>query len=98
MITHDVVGNLLTAMDYQSRVVYVDDRFDMYPEPLMDGYLELLGGSVDWRDQLDAVEADIVVWRRSEPRAQILAADAEWSLGLLDDAWVAYCRGRKGVV
>src|SRR3546814_10189832 len=35
MITHDVVGNLLTAMDYQSRVVYVDDRFDMYPEPLM---------------------------------------------------------------
>src|SRR3546814_15434661 len=84
LVTPDVVGNLLTALHPEERVVYLDDRFDMYPTALVEGYLELFGGRPGWRAQLEKVGADVVVWRADAPLPQLLIADEAWWTGALD--------------
>src|SRR3546814_2004780 len=92
LVTPDVVGNLLTALHPEERVVYLDDRFDMYPTALVEGYLELFGGRPGWRAQLEKVGADVVVWRADAPLTQLLIADEAWRTVALDERWATFCR------
>jgi hypothetical protein len=92
LVTHDYVGNFLTAVYPDGRRVYFDDRFDMYPAERVDGYLGLLNGNPGWSAELDRVDADIVIWRRDAPLSQILTADPRWSTMFAGDGFATFCR------
>ena len=51
----------------------MDDRFDMYPMELMRDYLDGLGGEPGWQRVLDRYDVEVVVWRRDEALAALLA-------------------------
>src|SRR5690606_20484225 len=44
LVTHDRVGNLLTLLEGPVGAVYYDDRFDMYPVEISEGYRRLAAG------------------------------------------------------
>lgn len=92
LVTHDFVGNLLTAVFGARGYVYFDDRFDMYPTEQVERYLTLLNGEPGWRGALDAVGADVVLWRQDDPLSQLLQMDPAWSSIWIDDDFALFCR------
>lgn len=92
LVSLDSVGNLLTSVYPHDRVVYFDDRFDMYPEEISRGNITLLRGEAGWRTELESVAADIVIWDRSLPLSQLLIESQGWSTALVDDRWAMFCR------
>ena len=92
LVSLDIVGNLLTSLYPDDRVVYFDDRFDMYPEEVAQGNLRLLRGRAGWRTALEEVDADLVIWSRQQPLSQLLAIDPGWRTVLVEDDWVTFCR------
>lgn len=89
VVAPDFVGNYRTATDARRGAVYVDDRYDMYPEPVLRGYLELLRGRPGWAEVLDDVGATAVVWPVDLPLASLLrAAEDDWRVVSVDDGWL----------
>ena len=97
LVSHDFVGNLLTATYEGERVVYFDDRFDMYPIQLVEDAVALQDGEPGWSARLAAVEADVVIWEREAPLAQVLTADPAWASVMADDRWALFCRRGSGL-
>lgn len=85
-------GNLLEVLDGATGHVFIDDRVDMFDEALFRDYLKLRRGSPGWQQVLDDQRVSVVVWSRSEPLAQILAASPGWVQVFADTKWIVSCR------
>jgi hypothetical protein len=90
--TQETVGNYRELLDRADGQVFVDDRIDMYPEPVIRDFLTLLRGRPGWQDVLDDREVDAVLWSRDEPLAQLLAEDPTWRAAYTDGTWAVWCR------
>ncbi len=91
-VAPDTVGNYLELVLGDGASVFVDDRVDMYPQAVVDDLVALIGGSPEWQQVLERWDADVVLWPRSEPLAQLLAQDEGWRLAYADGSWVVYLR------
>lgn len=85
-------GNLLEVLDGPTGAVFVDDRVDMLPTDVFEGYLRLSRGEPGWQQVLDDYGIDVVVWERSEPAGSLIATSTEWRVGYTDTSWVVACR------
>jgi hypothetical protein len=83
----EIVGNLLNLLYADSGVTYYDDRFDMFPEDVSEGFLRLRRGSPGWRTSLEDDRINTVVWQRADILGQLLEADPGWSAVYVDDTW-----------
>lgn len=96
LIAREIVGNYQVMVFGTEANVFMDDRFDMYPTTVLDDHDQLLKGDGTERGGplavLDRNDADYVVWRASEPLAQLLAASDEWAVAYVDDGQVVACR------
>jgi hypothetical protein len=92
LVSEDIVGNFLTAVDGPRARVFYDDRFDMYPDDVTDDYLELFDGSSEATSVLERRDADLVLWRRTRPLPQVLAGSPNWQTVYVDDSWALLCR------
>jgi hypothetical protein len=90
--TQDFVGNFLTARAGTTAKVFFDDRFDMYPLPVIQDSLVLLDGREGWQRRLQARRVDVVLWRRSLPLAGLLALDPAWRVVRRDKTWIVAVR------
>lgn len=90
--TQDFTGNLIEALDGPERVVFVDDRADMFPPDVLRDFLSLARGKPEWSRILADYEIDQVVWRRADPLGSLLAADRTWRVLFSDSEWVVACR------
>lgn len=91
LVTHDFVGNYLTARFGDDAQVFLDDRFDMYPRAVLDDYVALRELD-DPERVLERWEAGAVVWRADEPLAEWLAQVDGWTAVSVDEDYVVYCR------
>ena len=80
LLTQDYVGNYLTLRSGGEIQVFVDDRVDMFPKPVIDDELALINGTPRWRRALDHWKIDTVVWDRHKPLASLLAESSDWKL------------------
>jgi hypothetical protein len=71
--------------------VFVDDRFDMYPVPVLEDFLVLVGAGPGWRAVLDRWDVETVVWEPGHPLVELLVADG-WTEVHRDDLAVALVR------
>lgn len=92
----DIVGNLLSLLDGEEALVFVDDRVDMLPESVVRDGLVLLRGQPAWDEVLDRYGLDVVVWERSRPLGALVAADPRWRVVFSDTQWFAACRRGAG--
>jgi hypothetical protein len=92
LVTPDRVGNLLTLREGPGTAVFVDDRFDLFPETVLDDAVALAQGHPETLDVLDRWEADLVlVSAGSSTRAIVEQADA-WRPFDDERGWVLFCR------
>ena len=86
--TQDFVGNLLTLRRDPPVKVFIDDRYDMYPDRVRDAYLRLYAGREGWQRHLDDDAVEVVVWERDKPLAALLQVDPAWRVVHLTRRWV----------
>jgi len=72
--------------------IFMDDRFDMYPESVIYDYLKLGKGDRRWAAILDKYDVEVVVWPRSETLTQLMERSDEWTQIDRDHHWVAFVR------
>ncbi|MGH9282279.1 MAG: hypothetical protein ACRD0S_05025, partial [Acidimicrobiales bacterium] len=90
--TEDFVGNYLVARHGRDASVFFDDRFDMYPRPLVRDAIALLDGKEGWQERLDRYDVEVVLWQRSRPLAPLLSLDPGWRVVHRDDEWLVAVR------
>ncbi len=90
--TDEVVGNYLELVDGRDASVFLDDRFDMYPRPVVDDHLVLRSAQPGWAEVLDRWQIDSVLWDRRSPLVELLGRDPAWHMAYQDAGWAVVCR------
>jgi len=92
MATKDIVGNLLELVYGPSRVVFYDDRFDMFPKEVSDAHVGLVQGGTSLRSDLAQFDVEIVTIDRTGAVGQRFVVDPDWRVLYTDERWLVACR------
>jgi hypothetical protein len=72
--------------------VFIDDRYDMFPEKVIYDFFDLSAGRRDWAKILGRYDVEVVVWPKGEPLAQLIEDSGDWTVVHRDRTWVAFVR------
>jgi len=92
LLIGDGDGGYVILRYWPRQLVFMDDRFDMYPLRVTRDYLAMADGTPRWSQTLDRYRVDVVVWLRKAPLAQLVGESAAWSRIHRDHLFVAYVR------
>jgi len=88
IVTQDFVGNWLELRLGENARAFIDDRFEVVPDQVIDDYLTMLRGRPSWRTAVDRYEPDAVVWDQSLPLSSLLESSACWDVPYRDDDFI----------
>lgn len=94
--TQDFVGNYLIARRGREANVFFDDRYDLYPRPVIRDAIALHNGDEGWQRRLDTYGIEVVLWERSRPLASLVSLDPGWRVVRRDARWVVAVRRAEG--
>jgi hypothetical protein len=102
MTDHGLVGRRLMTTDswagylilryWPQQRVFMDDRYDMYPRPVIDDYIKFSDADKTWREILDRNRVDVVLWRVNQPIVRLMEADPGWATAHTDKRAVVLVR------
>ncbi len=87
----DFVGNYITFKHGADSKVFVDDRFDFYPQDVLDDHLQLVFGG-DYQEIVERREFDVALWESDSAFAYWLQDSEDWSVVMSDEDWIVACR------
>ena len=88
LIHRDTTGNYLELRFGDDARVFMDDRYDMYPQTVIDDHAELYFGG-DFAGILARYDADAVLWESSGDFADWLRSDeSRWQVTVDGDDWI----------
>jgi len=70
--------------------VFMDDRYDLYPQAVTDDMSALLNGRGDWPRIVRSYDIEVVVWPAADRRVDALAALPGWKQIFLDKQAVVF--------
>lgn len=76
--------------------VFLDDRYDMFPVPVIEDYLALADATPHWERIFRRYDVETVVWPKDHPLARFLADSGDWAEIHRDRHWVAFVRDDLG--
>jgi hypothetical protein len=90
VVSRDFAGNYLEARYGTNVQVFMDDRYDMFPEDLVLDYETLRQGRDGWEEVVERWDADAILWDDEEGTdlVPLLEASPNWSIAYRDDRWV----------
>lgn len=89
--SQDITGNYLTLLYGSRNIVFIDDRYDMYPESVIEDYKALYWGESNWQRVIEDNRLDAVIWESTTPLASLLRNDPEWKITYQDSQWIVAC-------
>ncbi|HEY1739786.1 MAG TPA: hypothetical protein VGI86_13795, partial [Acidimicrobiia bacterium] len=92
LLTTDANAGWVLAAHFPQQHVYMDDRFDMYPIPVIDDYDKLEAGDPKWSALLRKYDIQSVIWPRTGPLTQLLAESSQWKRIYADKDWSVFLR------
>jgi len=92
LVHMDFTGNYLEFRYGRTVPVFIDDRYDMFPEQVIYDFFDLSAGRRNWAKILARYDVEVVVWPKGEPLAQLIEDSGDWTVIHRDDTWVAYVR------
>jgi hypothetical protein len=78
ILTDDADAGYVILRYAPEQKVFLDDRFDMYPPPLIEDFFTVSEGKPGWSRVLDRRHVDVVVWARSSALAGELDQSPAW--------------------
>ncbi|MCZ7525783.1 MAG: hypothetical protein M5U14_04950 [Acidimicrobiia bacterium] len=92
LLADDGWGGYLILAYWPEQLVFIDDRYDMYPEELSEDYFALQDGGSGWEEVLDRYDVEAVLWEADRPLAALLDQAEGWERLHADDQAVVYVR------
>ena len=92
LLTDDADSGYVILAYYPEQKVFIDDRYDMYPRPVINAFFDLENGAPGWAKHLDDYKVNVVLWDRDKPLSQYLAQDSHWHRTYRDKNYVIYVR------
>ena len=92
MMTDDRWGGYVILADWPRQKVFVDDRYDMYPLPVLRDAFRFSDADPAWPEILDRWAIDVVVWKSGSAITAKMAADARWESRYHDDVATVFTR------
>ncbi len=87
LIHRDVVGNYMHWRFGLDAHVFVDDRFDFYPQDVLDDHKDLIFGG-DFNEILERRDAEVILWQSEGLFADWLRGSDDWRVVQEDDDWL----------
>ncbi len=87
----DYVGNYLTLRYGRNASIFMDDRFDFYPQEIIDDHNGLLLGG-DFAEIVGRNEFDVVMWATETPFRRWLNTAEDWEIVVDGESWFVACR------
>jgi hypothetical protein len=94
LMTDDAWGGYVILKYWPEQKVFVDDRYDMYPRPVLEDFLKFSDADRSWREILDRNRIDVVVWKVKATVAQLMEADPGWTVVHRDKMALVFTRAK----
>jgi len=78
LLTSDADAGYVILRDWPAQRVFLDDRYDMYPRPVIADYLTLAHARPGWAGVLARYNVEVIVWQRGDPLVQLVEASGHW--------------------
>ncbi len=88
----DVVGNYLTIAYGDQARVFIDDRFEVHSDEVIEDYIVLRDGTAEWVSVLERWDIDALLWDRNAALPQLAGAELGWTAEYTDEDWTIVCR------
>jgi hypothetical protein len=91
LLTNDAAAGYVILHYWPDQKVFIDDRYDMYPTPVIEDYFTLSSGRPGWSAILDRYDVETIVWKRDTPLASLLDESSQWQRvyrNSVDAVWV----------
>ncbi len=85
----DVTGGYLIYTQWPDRLVYVDDRAELFKDRLVD-FADAKVGASNWREILDRSGATQALVRQSDALASLLLEAEDWTVVYRDDEFILF--------
>ncbi len=87
IIQRDFVGNYMHYRFGQDARVFVDDRFDFFPQQVLEDHLTFVQGG-DFAEALERYDTNVVLWRNTGGFAAWLKASTAWTIVYESEDWL----------
>ncbi len=88
----DYVGNYLDLRYGAAGASWIDDRFELHDDTLVEDYLVVLAGSAGWQEVLERHDAEAMLWRSDTAIVELVGEVAGWRDIWHADGWTVLCR------
>jgi hypothetical protein len=88
VLAPDYVGCYLILQDGKGAGVFIDDRYDMYPEQVSKDLFKIIDIDENTHGLLDKYDVEAVLWRKDGTLANHLATQPDWEERWKDKDWV----------
>ena len=92
LLTDDADAGYVLLRFGERQPVFMDDRFDMYPQAVIDDFMVVNGGLPGWRDVLERHDVEVVVWGRDRVLTQLLDRAPGWRAVHRDARHIVFLR------
>ena len=92
LLTSDADAGYVILRYWPQQRVFIDDRYDMYPRPVINAYFTLAEAKPGWETVLDRYHIQVIVWARSEPLVGLAEESGHWHRVYQDQTRVVLVR------
>jgi hypothetical protein len=78
LLTSDADAGYVILRYWPTQRVFLDDRYDMYPRPVIADYLTVSHARPGWDQVLARHNVEVIVWSRRDPLVQLAEAGGHW--------------------
>jgi len=84
LLTTDVDAGYVILEDWPRQRVFIDDRYDMYPRPIIADYFTLARSQPGWDAVLQREDIQAIVWPRRDPLVTLVEDTGHWRVRYQD--------------
>lgn len=88
VVSPDFAGNYIEGRFGTGFKVFMDDRYDVFPDQVVEDFGDLKDGTPGWDQILRRYDATAVLWPTDEPLAALLAQSPEWRVVYSDQEYL----------
>jgi len=92
LLTDDADAGYVILRSGPEQPVFMDDRFDMYPLPVIRDFGIVNAGLAGWDDVLRKHDVEVIVWERGRVLSQLLHQRADWRVTHRDKTYEVFVR------
>ncbi len=78
LLTTDYDAGYVILQDWPRQRVFIDDRYDMYPRPIIADYFTLARSQPGWDAVLQRENIQVIVWPRGDPLVALVEDTGRW--------------------